>query len=44
MDVFRDYFLPFSSFFVALCHALQQSENKLTAIDAFWLGLIDTLT
>ena len=29
------------SFFVALCHALQEGENELTATDAFWLGLID---
>lgn len=32
---------PVWSFFVALCHALQQGENYLTARDAFWLGLID---
>jgi hypothetical protein len=29
------------SFFVALCHALQEGENELTAIDAYWLGLVD---
>ena len=29
------------SFFMALCHVLQQGENHLTALDAFWLGLID---
>jgi hypothetical protein len=23
---------------VALCHALQQGENKLTALDVFWWG------
>jgi hypothetical protein len=43
-ETFRAYFLPFGSFFVAFCHALQQSENELTAMDAFWLGLIDTLS
>ena len=32
---------PLSSFFAALCHALQQGENELTAEDAYWLGLID---
>jgi ATP-dependent protease ClpP protease subunit len=32
---------PMWSFFVALCHALQEGENDLTARDAFWLGLVD---
>jgi ATP-dependent protease ClpP protease subunit len=32
---------PLWAFFVALCHALQEGENDLTATDAFWLGLID---
>jgi hypothetical protein len=32
---------PVWSFFVALCHALQEGENELTARDAYWLGLID---
>jgi hypothetical protein len=32
---------PLWAFFVALCHALQEGENELTATDAFWLGLID---
>ena len=27
--------------FVALCHALQESDYELTATDAYWLGLID---
>ncbi len=26
---------------MALCHVLQQGDNHLSAIDAFWLGLID---
>lgn len=30
-------------FFVALCRALQEEENELTATDALWLGLIDTI-
>jgi ATP-dependent protease ClpP protease subunit len=32
---------PLWAFFVALCHALQEGENELTATDAYWLGLID---
>ena len=32
---------PLSTFFIALCHALQEGENELTAIDAYWLGLVD---
>ena len=32
---------PIWSFFVALCHGLQEGENQLTGLDAFWLGLID---
>jgi len=32
---------PLWSFFVALCHTLQEGENELTAADAYWLGLID---
>jgi len=32
---------PIWSFFVALCHALQEGEHDLTAKDAFWLGLVD---
>jgi ATP-dependent protease ClpP protease subunit len=32
---------PVWSFFVALCHALQEGENELTARDAYWLGLVD---
>jgi len=41
LDKVRPHFLPFWTFFVALCHALQEGENELTPIDAFWLGLID---
>jgi ATP-dependent protease ClpP protease subunit len=32
---------PMLSFFIALCHALQEGENELNATDAFWLGLVD---
>jgi len=33
---------PIWSFFVALCHTLQQGEDEfLNAEDAYWLGLID---
>jgi len=38
----RRYFQPVWAFLVALCHALQEGEeNYLTALDAYWLGLID---
>jgi len=32
---------PLWLFFVALCYALQDEDNELSATDAFWLGLID---
>ena len=32
---------PVWSFFIALCHALQDGENELTGRDAYWLGLVD---
>ncbi len=41
VDVGRPILQPMLSFFVALCHALQEGENELTAIDAYWLGLVD---
>jgi ATP-dependent protease ClpP protease subunit len=37
------YFLEFRVFFLALCRALQEGENHITAMDAVWLGLTDTL-
>ena len=40
---FRAFFLPFWSFFVAIRRALHQAENELTAMDALFLGLIDTV-
>lgn len=32
---------PVWAYFMALCHVLQQSDYYLSALDAFWLGLID---
>ena len=32
---------PLWYFVVALCRLLQQGENRLTAEDAYWLGLVD---
>ena len=37
------YFLPFRTFFLALCRALQEGENSITPLDAVWLGLVDTV-
>jgi ATP-dependent protease ClpP protease subunit len=38
----RPFFQPLWSFLVALCHTLQEGEeNFLSALDAYWLGLID---
>lgn len=37
----RPQLKPLWSFFIALCHALQEGENELTAADALYLGLID---
>jgi ATP-dependent protease ClpP protease subunit len=42
-EKFRAFFLPFWSFFVAIRRALHQAENELTAMDALFLGLIDTV-
>jgi ATP-dependent protease ClpP protease subunit len=40
----RPKFMPVWSFLVALCQTLQQGEqNYLTALDAYWLGLIDEI-
>jgi hypothetical protein len=41
IDKVRPALEPVWSFFVALCHALQEGENELTAMDAYWLGLVD---
>jgi hypothetical protein len=41
LEKVRPQFQPLWTFFVALCHALQEGENDLAALDAFWLGLID---
>jgi ATP-dependent protease ClpP protease subunit len=32
---------PIWMFFVALCHALQEDDNEITANDAYWFGLVD---
>ena len=32
---------PVWMFFIALCHALQEDDNELTAHDAYWFGLVD---
>ena len=37
------YLLLCRSFFFALCRALQEGDNELTAMDALYLGLIDTV-
>lgn len=41
VEMVRPMLQPIWSFFVALCHALQEGENRLTATDAYWLGLAD---
>jgi len=42
-DAEAAYFLQFRLFFLALCRALQEGENELTAVDAVHLGLIDSI-
>lgn len=42
-ETVRPKLQPIWSFFVALCHVLQQGENQLTGLDAFWLGLVDEI-
>jgi ATP-dependent protease ClpP protease subunit len=39
IELVRPILQPVWTFFVALCHALQEGENELTATDAYWLGL-----
>lgn len=41
VEIGRPILQPMVSFFVALCHALQEGENELTAVDAYWFGLVD---
>lgn len=41
VDINKPILQPMRSFFIALCHALQEGENELTATDAYWLGLVD---
>ncbi len=38
-----DYELRFRQFFLSICRALQQGENRLAPADAVWLGLIDSI-
>ncbi len=40
-ELARAILQPIWIFFVGLCHALQEGENELTAMDAFWMGLVD---
>jgi len=41
VDDSRPLLQPIWSFFVALCHALQEGENEFTPTDAYWFGLVD---
>jgi ATP-dependent protease ClpP protease subunit len=41
VEINKPILQPMLSFFIALCHALQEGENELTATDAYWLGLVD---
>ena len=41
VEINKPILQPMLSFFTALCHALQEGENELTATDAYWLGLVD---
>lgn len=41
LDIVMPRLRPVWVFFVSLCHALQEDENRLTPRDAFALGLID---
>jgi hypothetical protein len=42
-EKFRAHFLPFWSFFMAICRAVEIGDNELSARDGFFLGLIDVL-
>jgi hypothetical protein len=42
-EKFRAHFLPFWSFFMAMCRAVEIGDNELLARDGFFLGLIDVL-
>jgi hypothetical protein len=42
-EKFRAHFLPFWSFFMAMCRAVEIGDNELLARDGFFLGLIDAL-
>lgn len=40
-EIIKEHIRPIWLLLVALCHALQEGENELSAADAYWLGLID---
>lgn len=42
-EKFRAHFLPFWSFFMAMCRAVEIGDHELLARDGFFLGLIDVL-
>jgi hypothetical protein len=39
----REFLEPFWFFFLAICRALRDGENRLTPMDAVWLGLVDSI-
>lgn len=41
VQIARPHFEDVWPYFMALCHTLQEGENRFTATDAYWLGLID---
>ncbi len=41
IKIVRPIIQPVWMFFIALCHALQEDDNELTAVDAYWFGLVD---
>ena len=41
VEINKPMLQPMLAFFIAMCHALQEGENELSATDAYWLGLVD---
>ncbi len=41
LDTTRERFRAVWHFLVSVCRALQQGENRLSAHDAYWLGVVD---
>ncbi|HEV2485554.1 MAG TPA: ATP-dependent Clp protease proteolytic subunit [Terracidiphilus sp.] len=41
VEINKPILQPMLAFFIAMCHALQEGENELSATDAYWLGLVD---